>query len=144
MSVGLGRAACFVQRGTRAILRGIVKWSCGTAAGRRAETLVACHLLKAVETWEDLGFGRFGLHYLRDKRKREVDFVIVRDAKPWFLVEVKQSDTNVAPALAYYQQAIKAEHAFQVVLDLPYVNADCFKKSKPTVVPASTLLSQLP
>jgi predicted AAA+ superfamily ATPase len=119
-------------------------WSGIADDGRRAETLVACHLLKAVETWEDLGFGRFALHYLRDKQKREVDFVVVRDGKPWFVVEVKRSDTKLAPALAYYQQAIKAEHAFQVVLDLPYVNANCFEKSKPTVVPASTLLSQLP
>jgi hypothetical protein len=119
-------------------------WSGITDEGRRAETFVACHLLKAVESWEDFGFGRFALHYLRDKQKREVDFVIVRDGKPWFLVEVKKSDTQLSPALAYYQQATKAQHAFQVVLDLPYVNVDCFKKSAPTVVPAATLLSQLP
>lgn len=29
-------------------------------------------------------------------------------------------------------------------MSLPYVNTDCFKKSTPTVVPAMTLLSQLP
>ena len=29
-------------------------------------------------------------------------------------------------------------------LDLPYVDADCFTRTTPTVVPAKTLLSQLP
>jgi predicted AAA+ superfamily ATPase len=119
-------------------------WSGISDEGRRAETFVACHLLKAVETWEDLGFGRFALHYLRDKQKREVDFVIVRDGKPWFLVEVKQSDTNLSPALPYFQRVTQAAHAFQLVMRLPYVDVDCFKKSAPTVVPATTLLSQLP
>lgn len=118
-------------------------WAGIEEPGQRAETLIACHLLKAVETWEDLGFGRFALHYLRDKQKREVDFVVVRDGKPWFLVEVKQADTALIPALAYFQHATGAPHAFQVVIDLPYVAADPFLRKAPTVVPAVTLLSQL-
>jgi uncharacterized protein len=119
-------------------------WSGITDPGRQSETLVACHLLKAVETWEDLGFGKFSLCYLRDKLKREVDFVVIRDDKPWFLVEVKHSDTTLSPTLAYFQGVTKAAHAFQVVIDLPFVQADCFTRSTPTVVPALTLLSQLP
>ena len=64
-------------------------WSGMADEGARAETFVACHLLKAVEGWTDLGFGDFELRYLRDKQKREVDFLVVRDRKPWFLVEVE-------------------------------------------------------
>jgi len=60
-------------------------WSGVADDGAHAETFVACHLLKAVETWTDLGFGSFELRYLRDKQKREVDFLVVRDRKPWFL-----------------------------------------------------------
>jgi predicted AAA+ superfamily ATPase len=59
-------------------------WSGLADDGARAETLVACHLLKAVEGWTDLGFGDFDLRYLRDKQKREVDFLVVKDHKPWF------------------------------------------------------------
>jgi predicted AAA+ superfamily ATPase len=118
-------------------------WSGLTDDGARAETLVACHLLKAVEGWTDLGFGDFELRYLRDKQKREVDFLVVRDRKPWFLVEVKLRDTILSPSLAYFQSQIKAPHAFQVVLDLPYEAADCFKVKHPVVVPAKTFLSQL-
>src|ERR1700732_529601 len=78
-------------------------WSGLADDGARAETFVACHLLKAVEGWTDLGFGDFDLRYLRDKQKREVDFLVVRDRNPWFLVEVKLSDTALSPWLGYFQ-----------------------------------------
>jgi hypothetical protein len=118
-------------------------WSGVADDGARAETMVACHLLKAVEGWTDLGFGDFELRYLRDKQKREVDFVVVRDRKPWFLAEVKLSDPNLSSSLAYFQGQTKAAHAFQVVLNLPYEPADCFRIHRPVVVPAKTFLSQL-
>ena len=118
-------------------------WSGCVDPGARAETFVACHLLKAVEGWEDLGLGDFELRYVRDKEKREVDFLVVRDGKPWFLVEVKQADTALSPALARFQARLKAPHAFQVVVELPYVDADCFARHEPVVVPARSFLSQL-
>ena len=118
-------------------------WSGIEDPGQRAETFVACHLLKAVEGWTDLGLGAFELRYLRDKLKREVDLLIVRDRKPWMLVEVKASDTRLTESLGYFQKATKAKHAFQAVIDLPYVAVDCFSRIDPVVVPARTLLSQL-
>jgi predicted AAA+ superfamily ATPase len=118
-------------------------WSGVMDVGARAETLVACHLLKAVEGWTDLGFGEFELRYLRDKMKREVDFLVVRNRVPWFLVEVKASSTELSPALAVFQTQTKAAHAFQVVMELPFEAVDCFQTKRPIVVPAKTLLSQL-
>ena len=118
-------------------------WSGLADDGARAETMVACHLLKAVEGWTDLGFGDFELRYLRDKQKREVDFLVVRDRKPWFLVEVKIKETSLSPSLAYFQGQTKAEHAFEVVMNLAHQEADCFRVPRPVPVPARTLLSQL-
>ena len=118
-------------------------WSGLADDGARAETMVACHLLKAVEGWTDLGFGDFELRYLRDKVQREVDFLVVRDRKPWFLVEVKNGDRRLALSLGHFQRQTKAPHAFQVVMDLPFEGVDCFSTSSPVVVPAKTLLSQL-
>lgn len=113
-------------------------------AGNKAETFVACHLLKAVEGWTDMGFGKFQLTYLRDKRQREVDFLVVRDGKPWFLVEVKKGEESIGEALRYYQEQLKVAFAFQVVLDADYVDADCFAQPRgPMAVPARTFLSQL-
>lgn len=119
-------------------------WAAVAGEGQRAETLVACHLLKAVDTWQDVGLGLFELRYLRDKDKREVDFLVVKDRHPWLLVEAKLSDTVLSPALAHFQRQTRARHAFQAVLDLDPVAADCFTRTDPTVVPARDLLSQLP
>ena len=119
-------------------------WSGIQDPGSRAETLIACHLLKAVETWTDSGEGAFELRYIRDKQKREVDFIVLRDDEPWFLVEAKRSDESLSSSLVHFQKQIKAPHAFQVVLNMPFMDADCFSQNKPIVVPAATLLSQLP
>jgi len=78
-----------------------------------------------------------------DSRECAVDFVVVRDRKPWFLLEVKLSDPNLSSSLAYFQGQTKAAHAFQVVFKLPYEPADCFRIHRPVVVPARTFLSQL-
>jgi predicted AAA+ superfamily ATPase len=118
-------------------------WSSIHDAGARAETLVACHMLKAVEGWTDLGLGTFELRYLRDKAKREVDLLVVKDREPWLLAEVKTKETKLSEGLAHFQQQTRAPHALQVVMDLPFVDVSCFARSEPTVVPARTFLAQL-
>jgi len=119
-------------------------WSTISDPGQRAETFIACHLLKAVDGWNDLGLGEFQLAYLRDKNKREVDFIVIRDGNPWFLAEVKLSKTHVSDSLRYFQDQLQLPFAFQVVIQMDYVDANCFQESlKPAVVPARTFLSQL-
>jgi len=118
-------------------------WSGITDPGARAETFAACHLLKAVETWTDLGLGAFELRYLRDKLKREVDFLIVRDGEPWVLIEIKSSRETLSPHLFHFQKQTGAKHAFQAVMDLPHEAINCFAHAGPVVVPLRTLLSQL-
>jgi hypothetical protein len=56
---------------------------------------------------------------------------------------IRFSDTNLSLSLAYFQAQTKAPHAFQVVMNLSYEPADCFKVRQPVVVPAKTFLSQL-
>jgi uncharacterized protein len=118
-------------------------WSAVSDPGQRHENFVASHLLKAVQYWTDSGRGDFGLYYLRDTNKREVDFLVTKDQKPWFLVEVKTSEKVPISSLYYFQEQTKAPHAFQVCMDMPYVNKDPFLEKGPVVVPARTLLSQL-
>lgn len=119
-------------------------WSILDDIGARRENLVASHLLKAVHWWTDIGLGQYDLCYMRDKAKREVDFLVVRNQRPWFLVEVKSSGKReLSPALAYFQRQTGAEHAFQIAFDLDFVAADCFVGAQPKRVPATTLLSQL-
>ena len=119
-------------------------WAGIEDVGSKSETFVGCHLLKAIEGWTDLGLGTFELAYLRDRQQREIDFVVIRDDKPWMLIEVKNRDTSLAPSLTYFQKQLKVPFAFQVVIEADYVDADCFEKAgPPLIVPARTFLSQL-
>ncbi len=119
-------------------------WSGISDVGDKTETFVACHLLKAVEGWNDLGLGKFQLGYLRDKSKREVDFLVIRNDAPWFLVEVKYRQESISEGLKYFQKMLQAPFAFQVVLESEFIDADCFAKPRSAImVPAKTFLSQL-
>ena len=119
-------------------------WSLIPDKGARHENIVASHLLKAVHYWTDSGFGDYGLFYLRDKVKREVDFLITKNSSPWILVEVKSSSLKrISPHLEYFSKILEVNHAFQVELDGEYVDEDCFSVKKPVRVPAKTFLSQL-
>ncbi|MCH9703773.1 MAG: ATP-binding protein [Chlamydiae bacterium] len=119
-------------------------WSLATNEGARAENFVASHLMKSIHFWTDCGLGAFNLYFLRDKEKREVDFLVTQNDEPWFLVEVKLSDSNSpAKALGYFQDQCGAKHAFQVVVNAPYEEIDCFSYKNPVIVPAKTFLSQL-
>jgi predicted AAA+ superfamily ATPase len=57
--------------------------------GARFENLVALHLLKLRHLWNDFGCGDFTLRYVRDREKREVDFLISERNKPFALFEAK-------------------------------------------------------
>ena len=119
-------------------------WTSAVDEGSRFENCVACHLLKAVQFWTDRGLGDYDLWFIRDKEKREVDFLVTRESKPWFLVEVKSSsNVSISKNLYYFQEKLKAKHAFQVVFDKDYIAKDCFAYSTPVIVPAQTFLSQL-
>lgn len=119
-------------------------WSLVSNSGARIETFVAAHLLKAVHFWTDYGIGEFSLHFLRDKEKRKVDFLVARNKKPFFIAEVKSSaNAAISPALAYFQKKLDVPHAFQIVFDMEYVDRDCFEEKGPIRVPALTFLSQL-
>jgi hypothetical protein len=59
-------------------------------------------------------------------------------------VEVKSSDKkSLSKALKYFKEKLNIPHAFQVVFDMDYIDADCFENNKPVIVPALTFLSQL-
>lgn len=117
-------------------------WSQIKDIGVRFENLVASHLLKAVYFWNETGLGDFGLYYLRDKQKREVDLVITKDEKPWILVEAKVSDSTVSSSLKYFYELLKPKFSFQVIQNKQAISGSCFDKPGLWIVPAITFLSQ--
>lgn len=122
----------------------LTDWSLVDDIGARNENFIACQLSKAIAWWQDLGYGEYGLYFLRTKDKREIDFLVTKDRQPWFMIEVKSSDSRpLNKNLAYFQDRIGAKHAFQLIIDAGFENSDCFKYDYPVRVPARTLLSQL-
>ena len=107
----------------RSILKGTKYYFYDTGAvegddGAKLENLTACAFLKELQFLEDATGSRCALHYLRDKEKREVDFLLLVDNAPVYLVEVKLSDDSFSPALFHYSKQLPAAKAVQIVLNL--------------------------
>ena len=83
--------------------------------GFRFENLVALHLLKATRLWKATGEAQLNLDYVRDKEKREVDFVLSQKGHPLCLIECKVSDLSLSPSLIYFQKKLRVPHAIQIV-----------------------------
>jgi predicted AAA+ superfamily ATPase len=83
--------------------------------GFRFENLVALHLLKATRLWKSTGEVQVDLNYVRDKEKREVDFVLSVKGRPLCLIECKVSELSPSSGLIYFQKKLKVPHAIQVV-----------------------------
>ena len=102
----------------------------------RFENLVAYHLLKSCDYWSDSGEGDFKLYYLRNKEKQEIDFLIIKDGKPWLPVEVKLSDTTLSKNWNKFLPLIGCKHALQIV-NKPYWNIHKFDDFKILVADAA-------
>jgi hypothetical protein len=118
-------------------------WASVSDEGARFENFIACHLKKSIDFWTESGLGEFELYFLRDKKQREVDFLITRDQEPWIMIEAKTAVHSISHSMHYYLEQLKTPFAFQVTKNMDYVNTDCFAKTGAFIVPAKTLLSQL-
>ena len=74
--------------------------------GARFENAVALELFRAVSNWTDLGYGNFSLHYIRDKEKNEVDFVLTMNRQPFLLVETKLTSKNISKSFIKFQDSL--------------------------------------
>ena len=83
--------------------------------GAKFENCIGSHLLKWVHFMQDTYGVKIELHYLRDKEKREVDFFITLDGKPFMAVEVKLSDIKPSKHLQYFNKKIDIPFCFQIV-----------------------------
>ncbi|MFW6159710.1 MAG: ATP-binding protein [Acidobacteriota bacterium] len=109
----------------------------------RFENMVAVELYRAVTQWNDLGFGAFSLHFIRNKEKQEVDFLIANQGKPFLLIEAKISDLQPSPALKKFQANLQIP-AVQLILDYDGYKLISNNGQKILIAPAYQWLSQLP
>jgi predicted AAA+ superfamily ATPase len=86
-------------------------------ASKRMENQVALHLLKACMFWTDTAEGEFELCFVRTKERREVDFAVLRDRKPWLLVECKTNEKEPAKDLIAFTKLLKPARSVQLIAD---------------------------
>ena len=105
--------------------------------------MVAMELWRAVSNWNDLGLGDFGLNYVRNKEKEEVDFLITKDRDPLLLIEAKLSDDHPSKSLLKFQSVLSVP-AVQLVNKPGTRKIFSNNKQETLLVSASQWLSTLP
>ncbi len=108
---------------SRAVVRSLKKegklylwdWSEVDNPGPRFENLIACHLRKACDFWTDSGLGKFDVQFLRNKEKQEIDFLVLRDGKPWLPIEAKLNDAEPLPHWDKFLGYIGCARALQII-----------------------------
>ncbi|MFC2167247.1 DUF4143 domain-containing protein, partial [Acidobacteriota bacterium] len=110
-------------------------WSEIENPAARFENLIASHLLKLCHFLNDYKGYKAELRFLRNVDKKEVDFIVTIDKKPWFAVEAKISGTEISKSLYYFRERLKIPYIYQVVKEsgvnryknrIHLISADCF------------------
>lgn len=91
-------------------------WSRIENPGARFENMVASHLLKYCHFLEDTEGYEMELRYIRDTDKREIDFVVLKNARAEFAVECKSGDREASPACRYFRERTDIPRFYQVHL----------------------------
>jgi uncharacterized protein len=111
--------------------------------GTRFENMVALELWRATTNWNEFGYGEFSLHFLKNKEKQEVDFLIADGRKPLLLIEAKLSETQPSPALKKFQISLDIP-AVQLVQDIEGFRRISNEGQTILVAPAHHWLAGLP
>jgi hypothetical protein len=115
-------------------------WSEIPEEGKRFENLMASALLRWRDFAEDFGQEKMGLHFIRDKEKREVDFLLTLDGKPQLLIETKLSALHPSAALHYFAGKLGEIPKLLVVANARQPGT----ASGVRILPASVFLSAIP
>lgn len=116
-------------------------WSEVRDEGARFENMIAAHLLKWCHYYEDIFGVAAELYYVRDREKRETDFLVVWEKQPHALVECKLSPDRNLTALNYFGNALNVPRRYQVTRQSGVDYAD--KKSGVRVISADKWLMAL-
>ena len=90
-------------------------WSEVENKGARFENMVASALLKSCDFWTDTGWGVHQLHFLRDKQKREVDFLLTQKGRPFLSIEAKLSTESLRLNFLPFCKALGVTKHIQII-----------------------------
>ncbi|MFH1654768.1 MAG: AAA family ATPase [Pseudomonadota bacterium] len=107
----------------------------------RFENMLAVSLLRAAKCWEQMGLFKCKIQYIRTIEKKEVDFLILIDSKPFALVEAKLSQTDIDSHVLKLAKHLGNIPIFQVVHQ-----SGIFKKREEdsSIISADRFLLNLP
>ena len=111
-------------------------WSLLSDPGKRFENLIAVALLRMSARLTETGLGNYEVRYIRDREKREVAFVIVKDKEPIALFEAKKNESGISKQERFYSEKLNLP-LFRIVQEAEKCEAfpgNCF------VIPASNFL----
>jgi predicted AAA+ superfamily ATPase len=92
-------------------------WTMTPEGGARFENLVASQLLKYCHWIEDTKGHSMEIRFVRDHLKRELDFVVLKDRKPFFAVECKTGSKAPPSHLHYFKSKLKIPVIYQIHTD---------------------------
>jgi predicted AAA+ superfamily ATPase len=107
------------------------------------ENMVALELWRAITAWNDLGWGDFSFHFIKNKEKQEVDFLLAKDHEPFLLIETKLNEEQPSQALKGFQKALGVP-ALQLTLSGNHFRNYSSGGKDILVAPAYQWLSGLP
>jgi len=111
-------------------------WSLLSDPGARFENLIAMALLRMATRLTETGIGDMEVRYIRDREKREVDFVLVKDNEPIALFETKAGESGIDKSGRFFSRKMGIP-LYQIVGKAKKVEAfpgNCF------VIPAVNFL----
>ena len=76
-----------------------IDWHYAPESPARLENQIAANLHRCCLVLTDMGYGDFGLHYLRTLDKKEIDFVLTKGNRPILAVEVKSRKESLSGTL---------------------------------------------
>jgi predicted AAA+ superfamily ATPase len=117
----------------------LIDWSEIENEGSKFENMIASHLLKFTQYLSESEGYKVGLNYLRNVDKKEVDFLVTFNNKPWFSVEAKLNEKSPSPNLIYFKERLNIPYNFQVIKE---ENTDTLKDGI-RILSASKFLSGL-
>lgn len=89
-------------------------WAGVPAPGPRFENLVGSHLLKYADWMREVEGVDIELRYVRDREGREVDFLLLRERRPWVLVEARVAKEGPDRSFSYFRERMGVPIAYVV------------------------------
>lgn len=91
-------------------------WSQLEDADAKFENFVASPLLKYCHFLEDTEGETMELRYLRDRDKRQVDFIVLKNKKPIFAVACKTGEKELSKNIIYFKNRTQIPRFYQAHL----------------------------